>query len=164
MTPDPEPGRTLAVDHGSKRIGLAIGDPSGKWAGPLATVDGTRPRAVVFAEIAAVCREYDVRRIVVGLPLNMDGTEGPQAKAAREFGAALGVAAGLPVEWADERLTSYAAESALRPAELTRGKRRGRVDQVAAQILLQAWLDARREGEQSEGSDGSSADDDEPGA
>jgi putative Holliday junction resolvase len=137
-------GKTLAVDHGGKRIGLAVCDELGLIAMPLRVVEVGRNRDAVFAEVAAVARAENAVRLVVGLPLNMDGTEGPQAQEARRFGDELGRRTGLPVEYVDERLTSYAAEHALRAAELTRGKKKARLDAVAAAMILNAWLEARR--------------------
>jgi putative Holliday junction resolvase len=134
------------VDHGTKRIGLALADELGLMAGPLKVVATQPGRSVepAMREIAAVAKAEGVVGLVVGLPLNMDGSEGPQAKSARSFGTELGRITGLPVEFFDERLTSYAAEAALRPAELTRGKLKARVDMVAAAVLLSAYLEARR--------------------
>ena len=83
-------------------------------------------------------------RAVVGLPLNMDGSEGPMAQASREFGNALSKDAGIPVEYWDERLSTVAAERVLLEADVSRRKRREVVDRIAAAIILQGWLDAHR--------------------
>lgn len=140
-----EIGRTLGVDFGSRRIGLAISDAQGIFAGPLKMVPVGASPEPIFAEIAKIASEEGIVRIVVGLPLNMhDGSEGPQAKLTRAFGDELAKRAGVPVEYFDERLTSYAAETLLRDRDLTRGKKKARVDMLAAQIILEGWLEARR--------------------
>ncbi|MEK6674986.1 MAG: Holliday junction resolvase RuvX [Planctomycetota bacterium] len=133
----------LGIDYGSKRIGLAISDSQRTFSLPLTTVES---RGDVHANAAVVLEkagEYDVSEFVVGLPLNMDGTEGPQTKETRTFGEVLKTLSGRPVHYFDERLSSVAAEEMLRPAELTRLKRRARVDRLAAQVILQDFLDSR---------------------
>lgn len=141
--------RFLGVDHGSKRTGLALSDPSGTIANPLEVVEGGEAAAI--ERIAAVVAERDVAEVVVGLPKNMDGSVGPQAAAALAFTARLTERLAVPVSTWDERLTSIQADQAL-AGPVARGKKargpsredvRERRDKVAASLLLQSWLDAR---------------------
>ena len=140
----------MAVDWGWVRYGLAVSDELGLTAQGL----GSFPRASderMVAAIAEQARALEVKVIVVGLPRNMDGSEGPSAEAARNFAAALEDRIGLPVHLWDERLTTLAAERTLVDAGVRRRARRGLVDQVAATLILQGFLDrqhatARREG------------------
>jgi putative holliday junction resolvase len=137
------PGRVLAVDPGSKRVGVALSDPSGTIAQPLTTVDA-EPAETLAARLAEIARQNDATRIVVGLPRRMDGSYGPEAKAARELGDAVRKASGLPVELVDERLTTVVAERSMLAAGDKRAKRRASVDRVAAALLLQSHLDRKR--------------------
>jgi putative Holliday junction resolvase len=130
--------RALAVDTGEKRVGLAISGP-GSFAVALPVLERTDWERDLDA-IARIAAERGVETIVVGLPLNMNGTEGPRARAAREFGDALASRADLPVEYWDERLSSVEAEERLRAARLSRGKRRVHRNAVAAQVILEGWL------------------------
>ena len=133
--------RILAIDPGSVRLGLAISDSERRLASPLTTYtrkDDTQD-AGFFRRIIA---EHDVGAILIGLPVRADGYEGEQAKAARQFGAWLEQATGLPCTYFDERLTSFAADESLLEAGLTKKKRKARRDRVAAQILLQTYLDS----------------------
>ena len=138
--------RFLGIDYGTKRIGLAVSDPEATMASPLTTLQSRGDAAQDVVVLAAVVREYEIDELVVGLPLNMDGTEGKQAKITRAFGEALTHQTNLPVHYYDERLSSFTAEELLRPAELTRKKKKARLDGVAAQVMLQASLDARATG------------------
>lgn len=135
--------RFLGIDHGTKRIGLAVSDPCATIASPLTTVAASGNLSEEVAAVLTCAKEYDIDAFVVGLPLNMDDTEGDQAKTVRRFGAELGRISGKVVHFWDERLSSHAAEELLRPAELTRKKRKARLDRVAAQVMLQGFLDAR---------------------
>lgn len=132
--------RYLAIDHGSRRIGLAIGDTQTGIASPLKTIQAAGNPQGDAAVVLAQASQFDVSGFVVGLPLNMDGSEGPQAKATRVFGEALAKAAGKSVHYWDERLSSFAAEELIQTEELTRKKKRSRVDRVAAQVILQEFL------------------------
>lgn len=136
--------RVLAVDTGAKRVGLALSDPSGTIAQPLTTIPA-EPAETLAERLAAVARREDAGRIVVGLPRRLDGSLGPEAKAARELATGLRRASGLPVELVDERLTTAAAEKSLLETGMRREKRRANIDRVAAAILLQSHLDAKRE-------------------
>ncbi len=131
----------LGIDHGTKRVGVAVGDDEFRLAAPVTTVDVTGSADSVIHAIAELANDYQIDVIVIGLPLNMDGSEGPQAKLTREFGASLSARLDLPVEYFDERLTSIGADELLAPAELTRKKKRKRIDRVAAQLILQGYLD-----------------------
>jgi putative Holliday junction resolvase len=135
--------RILAVDPGSKRVGLALSDPSGTIAQALATVPAD-PEETLAPRLAALARANEAARIIVGLPLRLDGTHGPEASAARKLAAAIRQASGLPVELVDERLTTAAAERALIEGGVKREQRRQDIDRVAATMLLQGHLDHRR--------------------
>lgn len=132
------PGPLLGVDPGTVRVGVAASTILGTIH-PVGFLDA-EPRAEMLKKLAALARERDSVGIVVGLPINMDGTEGPAAKAARELGTQIADATGLPVDYSDERLTSHAAEIALGPMHLTRKKRKGRTDAVAAALLLESYI------------------------
>jgi putative Holliday junction resolvase len=135
-----ERGRILGIDHGDARTGVAVSDPLGLTAQPREVL-AERDRARLVEAVARIAEELDAKRIVVGLPVNMDGSEGRRARAAREFGARLARRVDCPVGFWDERLTSVQAERALRA--LPR-RARAKVDVVSAQIMLQGYLDARR--------------------
>jgi putative Holliday junction resolvase len=134
-------GRLLGVDFGQVRVGLAISDPERKFAFPLTTVQ-RQDRARDANTLRTLAEAEDVVGLVVGLPVRADGTEGDAAAAARAFGTWLGEVTGLPVAYFDERFTSVEAEQMLWGAGLTHKKRKARRDRVAAQILLQSYLDA----------------------
>jgi putative Holliday junction resolvase len=135
----------MAVDPGSKRVGLALSDPSATIAQPLATLPA-EPAGTLVARLAEMARTHGAERIVVGLPRRLDGTRGPEAVAAQKLADRLRKASGLPVEMVDERLTTVAAERALIAGGVRREKRRLSVDRVAAALMLQAHLDRRRAG------------------
>jgi putative Holliday junction resolvase len=134
--------RVLAIDPGSKRVGIAISDPSGTVATPLDWMPA-EPANTLVERLALCAREEDAAELVVGLPWRLDGSQGPEARAARELAAELRRATGLPVHLVDERLTSVAAERALLAAGEKRRRRRELSDKVAAALLLQGHLDAR---------------------
>ena len=139
--------RHLALDVGEKRIGVAISDPLGITARGLAVVTRTDLPADL-AEIGRHAREAGADSIVVGLPLEMDGEEGDAARRVRVFAERVEGASGLPVVLWDERLTTVAAEEELSRRGVPVRQRRGVVDQVAAAVILQEFLDERaREGE-----------------
>jgi putative Holliday junction resolvase len=122
------------------RIGLALADDLLRSARPLATV-ARQADAATLAEIVRAAREYEVERAVVGLPLNMDGSEGDAARRARAFAAKLEAALQVPVELFDERLSTFEAEARLRDRGFSAKDRRSRVDAEAAAVILQGWLD-----------------------
>lgn len=134
--------RYLGIDPGRARIGLALADDVLRTARPLRTV-AHRSEAADVAAIAAAAREYEVTRAVVGLPVNMDGSEGPAARHARALAAKLGAALGVPVELFDERLSTFEADARLRERGFSAKDRRSRVDAEAAAVILQGWLDRR---------------------
>ena len=130
--------RWLAVDHGHVRIGIASGDTTTGIAAPL-TVLPAGPTARLAQEIARLATEHGAKGVVVGWPLNMDDTEGPQGKLVRQFALELAQATGLDVRLWDERLSSFQADQAL-AGQFTRNKRRARQDAVAAACILQDFL------------------------
>ncbi len=147
----------MALDYGERRIGVAITDPLGILAQPLETVEQPRARSrrgrsrdrasaapAALDRIAALVDEYDVECIVVGLPLHMSGQSGDAADRARDFGARVAERTARPVEFLDERWTSVEARRVLEEAGVSARKQRGRVDPLAAALLLRTWL-ARRE-------------------
>ena len=142
--------RLLAIDPGKVRLGLAISDADRRIASPLTTYTRRDPKqdALFFKKIF---EDEEVGQIVIGLPVHLNGSEGEQAKAARKFGVWLQAATGLPCVFYDERYTTSEAESSLWNAGLTHKKRKERRDRVAAQILLQAYLDAGCPGESKPG-------------
>ena len=140
----------LGVDFGSVRVGLAISDPDRKMAFALATYT-RRNREQDAAYFLEVVQTESIGHIIVGLPLHLDGREGRKAGEARAFGQWLGEVTGLPVVFWDERFTTVEAGAHLWSAGLTHKRRKARRDQLAAQILLQAYLDAGCPGEQSPG-------------
>jgi putative holliday junction resolvase len=132
----------MGLDVGTKTVGVAVADELGLTAQPITVVRRSSLKKDL-ADLLALARERSVDRFVVGLPLNMDGSEGPRAQATRKFGDALATASGLPIIYQDERLTTVAAERALLEADVSRARRREVIDQVAATIILQGWLDAQ---------------------
>ncbi len=142
--------RLLGVDYGTVRVGLAVSDPGRTIAFPLATYQ-RRNREQDAAYFRQVVGEEEVGEIVVGLPVHNDGREGQKAVEARAFGALLAAATGLAVVFWDERFTTAEAEGHLWQAGLTHKRRKARRDRVAAQILLQSYLDAGCPGEQTPG-------------
>lgn len=142
--------RLLGVDFGHVRVGLAVSDPDRKIAFPLTTYNrsGREQDASYFQMVAA---EEEIGQIVVGLPVHTDGREGTKAAEARAFGKWLGDVTALPVLFWDERFTTVEAEGLLWSAGLTHKRRKDRRDRVAAQILLQSYLDAGCPGEQAPG-------------
>lgn len=136
------PGRILALDYGTKRIGVALSDELGWTAQPLETFERrTLDRDIVH--IAALVESHSVERVVLGLPLQLDGREGPAVRAMREFTDKLEASLPVPVVLWDERLTTKAAEELLIAADVSRKKRKGIVDRIAAAILLRSYLEAQ---------------------
>ncbi len=133
--------RVLAIDHGSKRVGLALSDPTGTIALPLEYVPA-QPAANLLSRLQAIVSEREVAEVLVGIPRNMNGTYGPAAVKAREFVECLKGAFAVRVTTWDERLTTVQANRALIETGMRREKRRERVDQTAAAILLQSYLDS----------------------
>ncbi|NMC01447.1 MAG: Holliday junction resolvase RuvX [Chloroflexi bacterium] len=136
--------RTLALDLGDRRIGVALSDATGTLARPL-EVFQRRSRAADFAHVAALVQQHEVGAVVIGLPFNMNGTEGQRAAWTRDYGAALGQAVERPVTFWDERLTTVEAEELLQ-AQGRQSEKRS-VDAIAAAIILQGYLDHLRDEE-----------------
>lgn len=136
--------RALGVDLGTKRVGIAVSDLSGTIATALTTVHRSKSRRHDHAAIAALVRDEEAEIVVVGLPLSLDGTAGPAARAATTEAKQLATVVGVPVEMYDERFTTVTAERGMREAGLDARARRKVVDKVAAAVMLQAWLDHRR--------------------
>lgn len=133
--------RLLGVDYGSVRVGLAVSDAERRFASPLFTYT-QRSREYDAEFFCSLVEAEEIGAIVVGLPIHCDGREGSGVAASRFFGKWLAETTGLPVTFWDERFSTVEAESALWQAGLTHKKRKARRDRVAAQILLQAYLDA----------------------
>jgi putative pre-16S rRNA nuclease len=142
----PRTGRLAAIDYGTVRIGVAITDPEQRLASPLEnyTRRGTEADGKWIAELAS--RER-IAGFVVGLPVHTSGDESQKSREARKFGEWLTEVTGLPVRFFDERYTSAHAEALLLEADLTKKRRKERLDKLAAQILLAAYLESSREDE-----------------
>jgi putative holliday junction resolvase len=130
-----------AIDYGKRRLGIAATDPSGIVAYPAGVIQ-RRSLKRDLAALNARLRELEASRVIVGLPLNMDGTAGPVAHAAEQFAQHLRDATGLEVELHDERLSTFEAVERLKSAS-KRGRRRVMVDAVAAVVILESWLEAQ---------------------
>jgi putative Holliday junction resolvase len=136
--------RVLGIDLGSRRIGVAVSDGLGLTAQPRATLARHGGMRDIEA-IAAAVKEADADRIVLGLPLDCEGQEGPAALRARAFGDKLRTALHLPVELIDESFSTVEAEEVLLAADMSRARRKQVVDKLAAAVILQRWLDAQKE-------------------
>lgn len=133
--------RVIALDHGSKRVGVAIGDPLGVIAQPLEFIPA-EPLDAFFERLKLILSEKEVGQIIVGMPRNMDGSYGPAAEKVREFVERLKTEVDLPVRLWDERLTTAQAQRVLLEGNVRRKDRKQRVDKMAAAILLQSYLDS----------------------
>jgi len=136
-------GPVLALDYGTRRIGIAISDAEGTFAFPAAAL-ACRSRSRDLEELQRLATERGVQRVVVGLPIHMSGRKGETALAAEEFANAVASITGLPVEMLDERWTTQAAERSLAESKSGRRNRREAVDSAAATLLLQTWLERAR--------------------
>ncbi len=139
-----EPGRVMALDVGERRIGVALSDPTRTLAAPLTTIRA-EPRTTALNRIATLIREHEVTALVVGLPLTMSGDIGPQATLVQQFADELRQIIEVPLYFVDERLTTAAAERMMIELNLKPEQRKARVDEVAASIILQDFLDAQRQ-------------------
>lgn len=139
--------RVLGLDYGSRTVGVAISDPTGMIAQPLKTITRERESALrkTLGELAALVAEYQVEKIILGLPLNMDDTEGERAEKTREFAQKLQQRTDVPIQWMDERLTTMQAQEILDESGMKRSEQKRVIDQVAAQLILQTYLDSCRE-------------------
>ncbi len=129
----------LAIDYGSRRTGLAVCDPSQTICSPLAVLDSTRD---LIAQITEFIKTENAEAVVIGLPLNMDDSEGPQAKSVRAFAADLAKSIKIEIHFQDERLTSFAAGEKLDMTDLSPAQKKQRRDAVAAADILQTFLDS----------------------
>jgi putative Holliday junction resolvase len=134
--------RSLGIDHGDARIGVAISDDLGMLAHPLETIH-VKEVADPVAHIAAIVARENIGHIILGLPRNMDGSYGPAAEKVRAFAEKLRAACGCELKLWDERLTSVAAQRSLHEAGRKVKDSRKVIDQVAAQLILQGWLDSQ---------------------
>ena len=132
--------RLLGVDLGSKTIGLAVSDPSLKIASPIATLKRSKLSSNAI-EFSNIIKDYQIGGIIVGLPINMDGTEGPRVQATRDWSLDLARILSIPVAFWDERLSTVAVERMMLTADMTRNKRAAKIDQAAAAYILQGALD-----------------------
>ncbi|WP_243547240.1 Holliday junction resolvase RuvX [Pseudodesulfovibrio tunisiensis] len=135
--------RALGIDFGTRRVGLALSDPTGTLASPYRTLERTT-RQALFDDILAVVEREGVQMIVVGLPYGMDGQETLTTRQARNFAESLGRRTDVPIEFMDERLTSVEAEEELKSAGLRREKLKLALDAQAATVILRTWLESGR--------------------
>ena len=136
----------MALDYGERRIGVAVSDPDGVFAQPLCCLDRRQLAGKkLWSRLAALVREQEVERFVLGLPLHMDGRHGEQAAAVKAFGERLAQQTGLPIDYVDERWTTLEAERSLRELGVRRGRQSGQLDATAAALLLRSYLERRRE-------------------
>jgi putative Holliday junction resolvase len=132
------------IDFGNRRIGLALSHPDQLSAYPVETIERGRSLAIDLATLRTRLTALEVRRVVVGLPLNMDGTVGPQARAAQVFARRLEEATGIPVELCDERLSSFEAEERMKGLPVRGNRRKLAIDAVAASVILETWLRSQK--------------------
>ncbi|MEW6046885.1 MAG: Holliday junction resolvase RuvX [Bacillota bacterium] len=144
-------GRVLALDVGSKTVGVAVSDPTGTTAQPLETLR-REPQGKELAAIAELVARLQIKEVVVGLPTRTDGREGPEARRVKEFVRHLQRVVGIPVVLVDERFSTREAERMLLDADLSRSRRRGVLNHVAAAIILDTYL-ARRQVRATQGKD-----------
>ncbi len=142
----PPPRRVLALDYGTRRIGLAVSDPTGTLAAPLATLTRRAGKRPPIAKILRLASDHAAEAFVVGLPLDGDGSENEWSTEVRTFSRRLEVRSGLPVLFVDERYSSVEAEARIRSIGLRRRAKedKARIDAGAAAIFLQDWLDSGR--------------------
>ncbi len=132
--------RYLAIDYGMKRTGLAVCDSGETIASPYSVLQGQKD---LVQRIGRIVASENIEAIILGLPLNMDGSEGPQAKKVRAFARQLESQIHVPIHFQDERLSSFGAEQKLEGIGLSKGKQRQRLDAIAAAEILQAFLEQR---------------------
>ncbi len=135
--------RYLAIDYGTRRTGLAVCDASETIASPYSVLQGQKD---LIPRIGRIVASENIGAIVLGLPLNMDGSEGPQAKRVRAFARQIESQIHLPIHLQDERLSSFGAEAKLGEIGLSKGKKRERLDAIAAAEILQAFLEQKAGG------------------
>lgn len=137
--------RIMGLDYGERRIGIAISDPLGWTAQPHSTLVRSNEQADMNY-LKDLCVKYQIERIVIGLPLNMNGSLGPKALEVQAFGDHLAAELKIPVEYSDERLSTVSAEKALLQADVSRRKRKKVIDKLAAVTILQSYLDKQVQG------------------
>ncbi len=135
--------RILALDFGEKRIGVAVSDPLGFSAQGLETIEN-KGKQRVFEALKKVCREFDAQELVIGLPINMNGTLGPKAKQVLELVPELQSSLGIPIKTWDERLSSRQVGRLMVEEGLSRAKQKQHSDQLAATLILQGYLESKR--------------------
>ena len=135
--------RILGIDYGTKRVGLAVSDPLGFTAQGIKTIR-TKDAASLLDDIKQVCQAYQIGEIVIGLPLNMNGSVGPSAQGVLEFKEKLGSIFGASVKTWDERLSSRQADRFMIEEGLSRRKQKENSDRIAATLILQSYLDSKR--------------------
>ncbi len=137
--------RLLGLDYGSRTVGVAVSDPLGITAQPVETIRREQENKLrrTLARIEALCQEWEVSQIVLGLPKNLDNSLGARAEATMEFAEKLRARTGLPVELWDERLTTNQADRVLELGGVRKENRKEHLDEMAASIILQSYLDAK---------------------
>ncbi len=135
--------RILGIDYGAARVGVAVSDPLGFTAQGLETIQN-RGKKAVFEALGKICVEYAVGEIVIGLPINMNGTIGPQAQAIKDLIPELEAALKVPVKTWDERLSSRQVERFMLEGGLSRQKRKDNSDRLAATLILQTYIESKR--------------------
>ncbi len=138
--------RLIGLDYGRRTVGVAVSDPLGLTAQPLETIVRKEEHTLrrTLARLEELCRVYEVERIVLGLPLNMDDSEGERAALTRAFGEKLVQRTGLPLSYEDERLTTLEAEEVLRAAGLPKKEWKKHLDQMAASLILRSYMEKER--------------------
>jgi len=134
----------MGLDYGDKRIGVAVSDPFGLIAQGVEVITYSGSVKAVLGNVAELVKKYEIELVVIGLPVNMNGSHGPRAEAAKKFAGRVAGITSLPVELWDERQTTMEAEKMLVGASLSRLKRRKVIDKVAATLILQGYLDRRQ--------------------
>ncbi len=134
--------RILGLDYGSKTVGVAMTDALGMTVQPYKTIQRDRESKLrpTLSEIAEIVEQYQIEKIVMGLPLNMDDTEGDRAAKTRDFAEKLKLRVAVPIEFTDERLTTMEAEEILDQSGIPRSEQKKVIDQVAAQLILEQYL------------------------
>ena len=136
----------MALDYGERRIGVALSDPDGVFAQPLLCLDRRQLAGKkLWSRLVGLVREHEVERLVLGLPLHMDGRHGEQAAEVKAFGTQLAQQTGIPVDYVDERWTTLEAERTMRELGVRRARQSGQLDATAAALLLRTYLERRRE-------------------
>ncbi|MFA5554110.1 MAG: Holliday junction resolvase RuvX [Phycisphaerae bacterium] len=135
----------LAIDYGSKRTGLAVCDPTETICSPLGILDGSKN---LIKSICKIIDDEKIEAVIIGMPFNMDGTKGPQAQAVEKFAAELKKNTAVPIDFCDERLSSFAAEDKFADIDIKASKKRKPLDAVAAAEILQTFLEMKSSNKQ----------------